>query len=158
MQKIFLTFFYTGLSPKAPGTIGSIAAAAVAYVMLKFVPVETLCLASICLFLFSIKVIDDYEANGGKHDDKSIVIDEVAGVWLALSLSSATWFGFLLSVLFFRFFDIVKPSIIGRIDRNVKGGLGVMGDDMVAGVFAGLLSAICYGATLKFGIEIPNLW
>ena len=89
------------------------------------------------------------------HDDKSIVIDEVAGVWLALSLSSSTWFSFLLSVIFFRIFDIFKPSIIGRIDRNVKGGLGVMGDDIVAGIFAGLLSAICYGVVLKFGIELP---
>ena len=155
MQKLFLTFFYAGLSPKAPGTVGSIVAALVAYVILIFVPASTLCLASLCLFLFSIKIIDDFEAKTGLHDDKSIVIDEVAGVWLALSLSSSTWFSFLLSVIFFRIFDIFKPSIIGRIDRNVKGGLGVMGDDIVAGIFAGLLSAICYGVVLKFGIELP---
>ena len=147
MQKLFLTFFYVGLSPKAPGTVGSIVAALVAYVILVFVPASTLCLASLCLFLFSIKIIDDF--------DKSIVIDEVVGVWLALSLSSSTWFSFLFSVIFFRIFDIFKPSIIGRVDRNVKGGLGVMGDDIVAGIFAGLLSAICYGVVLKFGIELP---
>lgn len=155
MQKLFLTFFYTGLSPKAPGTVGSIAGAVVAYLILQIAPVSTLCLASLCLFLFSIKIIDDYEAKSKSHDDKSIVIDEVAGVWLAISLSSATWLSFLLSVLFFRAFDILKPSIIGRIDKNAKGGLGVMGDDMVAGLFAGLLSAICYGVLLKLNIEIP---
>lgn len=59
----------------------------------------------------------------------------------------------MLSVLFFRAFDILKPSVIGRIDKNVKGGLGVMGDDMVAGLFAGLLSAICYEALVRFGLD-----
>lgn len=157
MQKLFLTFFYTGLSPKAPGTVGSIAGAAAAYEILRFAPVSTLCLASLCLFLFSIKIIDDYESRIGIHDDKSIVIDEVAGVWLAISLSGEHWLGFLLSVVFFRFFDILKPSIIGRIDIGVKGGLGVMGDDMVAGLFAGLLSAICYGITLKLNLQLPAL-
>ena len=152
MQKLFLTFFYTGLSPKAPGTVGSIAGAAAAYAILRFAPVSTL-----CLFLFSIKIIDDYESRIGIHDDKSIVIDEVAGVWLAISLSGEHWLGFLLSVVFFRFLDILKPSIIGRIDKGVKGGLGVMGDDMVAGFFAGLLSAICYGITLKLNLQLPAL-
>ena len=87
------------------------------------------------------------------HDHGSIVIDEVAGVWLAISISGATAMQFALSVLFFRAFDIIKPSVIGRIDKNVKGGLGVMGDDMVAGLFAGLLSAICYEAVAKIGLD-----
>ena len=87
------------------------------------------------------------------HDHGSIVIDEVAGVWLAISISGATAVQFALSVLFFRVFDIWKPSVIGRIDRNVKGGLGVMGDDMLAGLFAGLLSAICYEAATKIGLD-----
>ena len=87
------------------------------------------------------------------HDHGSIVIDEVAGVWLAISISGATAVQFALSVLFFRAFDIWKPSVIGRIDKNVKGGLGVMGDDMLAGLFAGLLSAICYEAVTKIGLD-----
>lgn len=152
MQKIFLTFFYTGLSPKAPGTVGTIAGAAAAYFILVYLSDQTLFLASILLFAASINVINDYEAKSGVHDDKSIVIDEVAGVWLALSVSSATWISFLLSVIFFRIFDILKPSVVGRVDKNVKGGLGVMGDDMLAGFFAGILSAICYGAMIKFEI------
>lgn len=153
MQRLFLTFFGAGLSPKAPGTVGSIAGAVAAYGFLMFLPASTLFLASICLFLFSIRVIDDYEAKTGVHDHGSIVIDEVAGVWLAISISGATAVQFVLSVLFFRAFDILKPSVIGRIDKNVKGGLGVMGDDMVAGLFAGLLSAICYEALVRFGLD-----
>ena len=59
---------------------------------------------------------------------------------------------FILSVVLFRVFDIYKPSIIGRIDKNVKGGLGVMGDDIAAGVVAGVASGVVYGLMLKFGV------
>ena len=147
MQRLFLTFFGAGLSPKAPGTVGSLAGAVAAYGFLMFLPASTLFLVSICLFLYSIKIIDDYEAKTGVHDHGSIVIDEVAGVWLAISISGATAVQFALSVLFFRAFDILKPSVIGRIDKNVKG------DDMLAGLFAGLLSAICYEAVTKIGLD-----
>ena len=62
----------------------------------------------------------------------------------------------LLAFAFFRLFDIWKPSIIGRIDRDVKGGLGVMGDDAVAGFFAGLLGLIVLGILQQFGLwELP---
>ena len=155
MQKLFLTFFGFGLLPKAPGTWGSIAGTVVAYFVLYFLSSTTLFLASILLFLVSISVIDDFEKKVNSHDESFIVIDEVAGVWLAIAISGATISQLILSLVLFRALDIKKPSIIGRIDRNVKGGLGVMGDDMVAGFFAGLISAIIYGATIKFGITLP---
>ncbi len=155
MQKLFLTFFGFGLLPKAPGTWGSISGAIVAYFVLYFLSSTTLFLASILLFLVSISVIDDFEKKVNSHDESFIVIDEVAGVWLAIAISGATISQLILSLVLFRVLDIKKPSIIGRIDRNVKGGLGVMGDDMVAGFFAGLISAIIYGATIKFGITLP---
>ena len=150
MQKLFLTFFGAGLLPKAPGTWGSVAGAVVACGILWAFSNTTLFLASILLFLASISVIDSYEAKTGVHDHGSIVIDEVAGVWLAIAISGNGVVQILLSLAFFRILDIKKPSIIGRVDRNVKGGLGVMADDMIAGFFAGLASAICYGAYLKF--------
>jgi phosphatidylglycerophosphatase A len=152
MRDLFLTFFYTGRFPKAPGTVGSIAGALVAIPILQHMTLETLFLGAVLLAILGVKQIDAYEAAGGEHDDKSIVIDEVVGVWLALSLSSQTWMQFVLSVVFFRLFDIWKPSIIGRIDRNVKGGLGVMGDDVIAGLIAGIASSMVYGAWLKFGL------
>lgn len=141
MQKLFLTFFYTGLSPKAPGTAGSILATLVGVLIYTYISMETLFLLTILLAILGIKVINTYEAGGGEHDDKSIVIDEVVGVWLALVLSSGTWVQVIASFAFFRLFDIWKPSIIGKIDANVKGGVGVMGDDILAGVFAGICSA-----------------
>lgn len=155
MQRLFLTFFGFGLLPKAPGTWGSIAGAVVAYFVLYFLSSTTLFLASILLFLVSISVIDDFEKKINSHDESFIVIDEVAGVWLAIAISGTTISQLILSLVLFRVLDIKKPSIIGRIDRNVKGGLGVMGDDIVAGFFAGIISAIIYGAAIKFGITLP---
>lgn len=144
MRRLFLTFFYSGLSPKAPGTMGSLLALVFGVLILKYLSLETLFLSTVLLSLVSINIINAYEADGGEHDDKSIVIDEVVGLWLALVLSSTTWTQIILSLLFFRLFDIWKPSIIGKIDRNVKGGLGVVGDDLLAGVVAGLCSASVY--------------
>ena len=121
MQKLFLTFFGFGLLPKAPGTWGSVAGAVAAYFVLYFFSATTLLLASILLFLVSISVIDDFEKKVNSHDESFIVIDEVAGVWLAIAISGATISQIVLSLVLFRVLDIKKPSIIGRIDRNVKG-------------------------------------
>ena len=141
MRHLLLTFFYSGLSPKAPGTIGSLLALVLGVGIVKFLGLETLFLSTILVTIVGIKYVNIYEQQGGPHDDKSIVIDEVAGMWLTLVLSSTTWLQIGLSFLFFRLFDIWKPSIIGRIDQNVKGVLGVMGDDLLAGIFAGICSA-----------------
>lgn len=144
MQRLFLTFFYTGLSPKAPGTMGSLLALVCGILIIHFISLETLFLGAVLLTLIGIKEINSYEASGGEHDDKSIVIDEVVGMWLALVLSSTSWIQISLSFLFFRLFDIWKPSLIGKIDKYVKGGLGVMGDDILAGIVAGICSAGVY--------------
>ena len=144
MQRLFLTFFYTGLSPKAPGTVGSLLALVCGVLIIRYISLETLFLGAVLLTLAGIKEINSYEAGGGQHDDKSIVIDEVVGMWLALVLSSTSWIQIVLSFLFFRLFDIWKPSLIGKIDAHVKGGLGVMGDDILAGIIAGICSAGVY--------------
>jgi len=149
LREIFLTFFYSGKSPYAPGTVGSLAAIPFAYVILFFLPPSTLFLSAILLTLIAVKEINRFEEGGGKHDDSSIVIDEVAGMWIALSLSGGSFLQIVLSFVFFRILDIKKPSYIGKIDRDVKGGLGVMADDLLAGVFAGLLSALCFNLITK---------
>ena len=152
MRELFLTFFYSGLLPKAPGTYGTIAGAIVGVGILTIAPVSTLLLLTILLTIIAIKEIDKEERESGIHDASKIVIDEVAGIWLAFTLSSETWLQIILSILFFRLYDIWKPSIIGKIDRDIDGGLGVMGDDIIAGIFAGLSSSIIYGALLKMGL------
>ncbi len=144
MRKLFLTFFYTGLSPFAPGTVGSIVAAILGYIILLYFPVSTLILLTILITLIAIKEIDKYEKLTDTHDPKEIVIDEVVGVWLAFALSGATILQMVLSLIFFRIYDIWKPSIIGRVDQNYKGGISVMGDDIIAGILAGISSALTY--------------
>ncbi len=141
MNRLFITFFYSGLAPKAPGTVGSIAAGIVGFIILQYFHTDTLFLLTILITLISVKEINRYEKISGTHDDKSIVIDEVVGMWLAFVLSSGTVTQMLLSFIYFRIFDIWKPSFIGKIDRDVKGGWGVMGDDILAGILAGICSA-----------------
>ena len=141
-RKIFLTLFYSGLSKKAPGTVGSFVALILAIVLLNFFSISNIFLASILITILAIKQIDIYESETQQHDGKEIVIDELAGMWITISIAGVTtshdYILFALSFVLFRVFDILKPSIVGRIDRDVKGGLGVMGDDVAAGVLAGL--------------------
>lgn len=153
MKKLFITFFGVGLLKPAPGTWGSIAGAIVALPILYFLNQTILFLLSFLLFVVSIKIIDSYEKQSKIHDASYIVIDEVAGVWFALSICCDLWLGFILSVILFRFFDITKISIIGRVDKNVKGGLGVMLDDMIAGGFAGFFGLAILQILKKFNLD-----
>lgn len=145
MRKFFLTVGYTGLSKKAPGTVGSFAALIIGVVLLMFLSYSNLFLLAVLISIVAVKQIDIYEKEVGVHDSKEIVIDELAGMWIALSLSGITADNWLipaiLAFIYFRLFDIWKPSIIGRIDQNVEGGWGVMGDDLVAGVAAGVATS-----------------
>jgi len=141
-EKLFLAGLGSGLLPYAPGTWGTIVGLLLGVAILSYFPVETLFLLTILITLFGIREIDKYEQKSGIHDDKRIVIDEIAGIWLALCFSGISPLAVGLSFIFFRIYDIKKPSIIGRIDRDAPSGLGVMGDDLVAGVAAGLSSAV----------------
>lgn len=143
LNRAFLTFFYVGTIKKAPGTFGSLAAIPFALLILEFLHPSNLFFLSLLLAVVSIKAIDEYEKRGGVHDAKEIVIDEVAGMWLALSLIGEPGvLGVVLAFIFFRILDIKKPSYIGKIDREVSGGKGVVLDDLLAGVFAGILAAL----------------
>ena len=147
MRKFFLTLGYSGLFPKAPGTVGTVVSLVMAMFLLQYIAVSTLFMLSLLICVFSVKQIDIYEKEVGVHDGSEIVIDELAGMWLALAIASATADNYILALMafvYFRLFDILKPSIIGKIDRDVKGGWGVMGDDMVAGLFAGLCTSMTY--------------
>ena len=153
-RKFFLTVGFSGLSPKAPGTVGSFVSLVIGLFLLEFLHVSTLFLLALLITVIAIKQIDIYENEVGMHDGKEIVIDELAGMWITLSICGINSENILimapLAFIFFRLFDIWKPSIIGKIDRDVNGGLGVMGDDVVAGFAAGIASAGVYQLLLKF--------
>jgi len=148
VNKFFLTVFYSGLSPKAPGTVGTFVSLILAIVLLQFISITTLLLLAILISVIAVKQINIYEAKVGEHDSKEIVIDELSGMWITLCVAGTTneniIFMAIFGFIYFRLFDIWKPSIIGTIDKKVEGGWGVMGDDMLAGVFAGLCAAMTY--------------
>ena len=154
LRKFFLTVGFSGLSPKAPGTVGSFVSLIIGLFLLEFLHVSTLFLLALLITVVAIKQIDIYEKEVGAHDGKEIVIDELAGMWITLAIcginSSNILYMAPIAFLFFRLFDIWKPSIIGKIDRDVKGGLGVMGDDVVAGIAAGIATAGVYQLIVKF--------
>ncbi len=164
MNWFFITVGYSGLAPKAPGTFGTLASLPLGMLILIYFDAQTLFLASLLITIIAIRAINRYEAESGTHDDKRIVIDELAGMWFALSVAPAIGVGMgevttlengfliqsLLSFALFRYFDIAKPSIIGRIDRETKGGIGVMGDDVLAGFAAGISSAAIWQGFLYF--------
>ncbi|MBH0282098.1 phosphatidylglycerophosphatase A [Helicobacter pylori] len=133
----FLTLFFSGYSKKAPGTIGSLVALLLGLPILIF-SANTLFLGAIFVGLIAIAQIDKEEEESKKHDSSYIVIDELVGMWLAMAISGLSLAGVVLSFIFFRIYDITKPSLIGKIDKEVKGGLGVVADDALAGVLAGL--------------------
>mgnify|MGYP000063467633 CR=1 FL=1 len=153
-RKFFLTVGFSGLSPKAPGTVGSFVSLILGLFLLEILHPSTLFLLSLLVTVIAIKQIDAYEKESGIHDNSEIVIDELAGMWIALSICGINSENLIymapLAFIFFRLFDIWKPSIIGKIDRDVKGGLGVMGDDIVAGIAAGIATAGVYQLIEKF--------
>ncbi|MFP6209768.1 phosphatidylglycerophosphatase A [Helicobacter pylori] len=137
LRACFLTLFFSGYSKKAPGTIGSLVALLLGLPILIF-SANTLFLGAVFIGLIAIAQIDKEEEETKRHDSSYIVIDELVGMWLAMAISGLSLAGVVLSFIFFRIYDITKPSLIGRIDKEVKGGLGVVADDALAGVLAGL--------------------
>ncbi len=150
---LFASFFGIGLLPFAPGTWGSLVGLllffSIIYIQLSFFLFLTL---FVCFVILSIIVCTIASKDLVEKDHKAIVIDEVAGAWLSFlfipflgvyNFSTSEWLkesylaACILFVLF-RFFDILKPHPISFIDRKFKSGLGIVLDDLAAGVFAGL--------------------
>ncbi|MFB1344019.1 phosphatidylglycerophosphatase A family protein [Helicobacter pylori] len=153
LRACFLTLFFSGYSKKAPGTIGSLVALLLGLPILIF-SANTLFLGAIFIGLIAIAQIDKEEEESKIHDSSYIVIDELVGMWLAMAISGLSLAGVVLSFIFFRIYDITKPSLIGRIDKEVKGGLGVVADDALAGVLAGLSVLLVINVLGFFNIKL----
>ncbi len=153
LRACFLTLFFSGYSKKAPGTIGSLVALLLGLPILIF-SANTLFLGAVFVGLIAITQIDKEEEETKRHDSSYIVIDELVGMWLAMAISGLSLAGVILSFIFFRIYDITKPSLIGRIDKEVKGGLGVVADDALAGVLAGLSALLVINVLGFFNIKL----
>ncbi|GAA6885162.1 phosphatidylglycerophosphatase A [Helicobacter pylori] len=153
LRACFLTLFFSGYSKKAPGTIGSLVALLLGLPILIF-SANTLFLAAVLIGLIAIAQIDKEEEESKIHDSSYIVIDELVGMWLAMAISGLSLVGVVLSFIFFRIYDITKPSLIGKIDKEIKGGLGVVADDALAGVLAGLSVLLAINILGFFNIKL----
>ena len=132
---LFATWFGVGLIRPAPGTWGSLAALLLWY-FAEFLHSSIFIILPIFI-LFSWLICSQASQDSDAKDHSAIVIDEVAGMLVALSFVSHEIIIFLWTFLLFRLFDIWKPWPISLADKNVEGGLGILLDDLIAGLFAG---------------------
>lgn len=127
-----------GLVPKAPGTWGSLLALPLFVVVNPYGPVVyTVVLAA--LFVLGVYLSQRTARALGVHDHDAIVIDEVVGMLATWVAVDPGWLTIVGGFVLFRFFDIVKPWPIRRIDRDVTGGMGIMLDDLIAGAMAAVV-------------------
>lgn len=127
--------FGSGLSPKAPGTFGTLAAIPV-FLLLSYFSSLTYLVATLVVCIAGIYICEKAANDAGVHDHGAIVWDEIAGFLITMILVPITWQTILVGFVLFRVFDIFKPWPISFIDKHVGGGFGIMLDDIVAGLLA----------------------
>jgi phosphatidylglycerophosphatase A len=133
----FATGFGVGYSPVAPGTVGTLVVIPI-FLFLSRIPFPLYELTLVAFFFLASWISDQGERYWGKKDDPRIVIDEMMGFLITMLWLPKTALFIILGFLLFRFFDIVKPPPI-RILERVRGGYGVVLDDVMAGVYANII-------------------
>ncbi len=127
--------FGSGLAPKAPGTFGTLAALVI-YLPMAQLDLVPYIVITIGLFLLGIWLCGRTASSLGTHDHGAIVWDEIVGFLITMALVECSLKSVILGFLLFRLFDILKPWPISWLDKKVHGGLGIMLDDVIAGIFA----------------------
>ena len=133
----------SGLAPKAPGTAGTLMAV-VLYIPLGHLSLLAYGVALVLAFGIGIWICERTSRDLGVHDHGGIVWDEFVGYWITMFMAPAAWLWIAVGFVLFRLFDILKPWPIKWVDSKVKGGLGIMLDDVLAGIMA----ALCIQAIL----------
>lgn len=128
----------SGLSPWAPGTMGTLAAIPV-FLLLSGLSLLPYLIMTILLFAVGIWICGESSRLLGVHDHSGIVWDEIVGFLVTMVAVPAQWVWILAGFLLFRLFDIWKPWPIRLLDQHVHGGFGIMVDDLVAGIFAAVI-------------------
>ena len=136
---LWLAFgFGSGLAPRAPGTAGTLMAIPL-FLLLDRLPFAGYLLATAFVTLVGVWICARASRVLGVHDHPGIVWDEFAGFLVAMAIAPDGWVGIVAGFALFRLFDIWKPWPIGWVDRQVHGGLGIMLDDVLAGLMAVLV-------------------
>lgn len=141
--------FGSGLIPRAPGTAGSFVALPL-YVLLAPLPITMYVALLVLLLLAGVWITAQAETTLATHDHPGIVWDEIVGQLISLTLAPVSFMSLLLGFALFRLFDIWKPFPIRWLNNNVKGGWGIMLDDVAAGIAA----ALCLHGILR--LWTPN--
>lgn len=135
--KLFVTFFGLGLAPKAPGTVGTLGGVILAVFVLQL-PWLVQGALILALAVAGVIACETYERKYEVHDAGEMVIDEVVGYLITVFWLPLTWQTLVIGFVLFRVLDITKPLIIGMADKKLSGGLGVMADDILAGIIASI--------------------
>ncbi len=141
LNRLFLvlaTGFGVGYSPIAPGTLGTLIAFLV-YYFLSNIPSPIYEITLIGFFFFSVWISENAELSFGKKDDRRIVIDEIMGFLITMLWVPKTTIVMIIAFFLFRFFDILKPFPIRRLEKKLRGGYGVVLDDVLAGVYGNIV-------------------
>lgn len=140
--------FGSGLAPKAPGTVGTLAAVPF-YLLMQPLSLSSYLVIVLIAFALGVWVCGESAKRLGEHDYGGIVWDEFVGFWITMMAAPTGWGWIVLGFVLFRLFDIIKPWPIKVADQQVQGGLGIMLDDVLAGIMAGFcLQLIIYLSTL----------
>ena len=138
---VIATWFGCGYAPKGPGTAGSVAALAVAWLLNAYAGVSSIELAWLALLLAipGIWAADVVARSSGAKDPQIVVVDEVVGQWMTLAGATAlNWKSWLLALALFRLFDIWKPPPVRSLEA-LPSGTGIVADDLMAGVYGALV-------------------
>ncbi len=156
---LIVTIFNIGRSPFAPGTLGSLVAAIEFTIYISLLTRGFIVYYEYLAFVMFLAFVTVhlYVEGNNKKDPQEVIIDEYVGQYIAQLFSvhflilvwpelTTTFFYFVIAVSFilFRVFDIAKPSLVGYCDKNIKGAIGVMLDDIVAGFFSAILTIITF--------------
>ncbi len=131
----FATGFYVGKIGKAPGTMGSLAAF-LPWLLIKDLPLATYLIILFVVFIFGFFISGSAEKILNRADAGCIVIDEILGMFITLALVPQHPLAWCLGFILFRIFDIVKPFPVSWFDQHIHGGIGIMMDDVIAGLYA----------------------
>jgi phosphatidylglycerophosphatase A len=152
---IIATYFGLGLSPKAPGTVGSVGTIPLAFVLAYFFGIYGIVIAAILIFVVGTLATDEIIRDQEEKDPGKVVVDEVVGQLLAFTFVADSmlyhnlqnWWIYLLGLAAFRFFDICKMGPVKWFDSKMKNAVGVMMDDVCAGLMGG---AVVWGIVAYF--------
>lgn len=147
------TLFGVGRFPKGPGTAATVVTIPLVLLLGNMGPLVYMA-AIVLLLPVGIVACEFYEQAKGGHDHKEIVIDEVLGFLITMVWLPMTWQAIAIGFALFRLLDITKPLFIGYLDKRIQGGLGVMVDDVAAGIIASLIMQVLYTQTNWLGSQV----